>query len=211
MGLLTGGARDLPERQRTLRSTLDWSFGLLSGREQALFARLGVFAGTFDLPAAEAVGAAGPADPGRAGHVMDTLGSLVDSSLVQPQVRDGEPRFGLLETIREYALERLRDGADWREAHDSHAAYFLALAEPAPAELQGPGQLAWLDRLETEHGNLGAAMSWLGNRTSSSRRYICPGRHGGSGGCAATPRNSPPTWTSWPRASTCRRGSVPWR
>ena len=161
MGLLTGGARDLPERQRTLRNTLNWSFDLLSAREQALFACLGVFAGTFDLPAAEAVGAAGPADPGRAGHVMDTLGSLVDSSLVQPQTRDGEPRFGLLQTIREYALERLRDGADWREAHDRHAAYFRALAEPASAELQGPGQLAWLDRLETEHGNLGAAMSWL--------------------------------------------------
>ena len=163
MGLLTGGARDLPERQQTLRNTLDWSFDLLSGGEQALFARLGVFAGTFDLPAAEAVGtaAAGPAVPGRAGHVMDMLGSLVDSSLVQPQTRDGEPRFGLLQTIREYALERLRDGADWREAHDRHAAYFRALAEPAPAELQGPGQLAWLDRLETEHGNLGAAMSWL--------------------------------------------------
>ena len=162
MGLLTGGARDLPERQRTLRNTLDWSFDLLSAGEQALFARLGVFAGTFDLPAAEAVGAAAaPADPGRAGHVMDTLGSLVDSSLVRPQTRDGEPRFGLLQTIREYALERLRDGADWREAHDRHAAHFLALAEPSPAELQGPGQLAWLDRLETEHGNLGAAMSWL--------------------------------------------------
>ena len=163
MGLLTGGARDLPERQRTLRTTLDWSFDLLSGGEQALLARLGVFAGTFDLPAAEAVGAAAadPAVPGRAGHVMDTLGSLVDSSLVRPQTRDGEPRFGLLQTIREYALERLRDGADWREAHDRHAAYFRALAEPAPAELQGPGQLAWLDRLETEHGNLGAAMSWL--------------------------------------------------
>jgi predicted ATPase len=109
MGLLTGGARDLPERQQTLRTTLDWSFDLLSARQQALFARLGVFAGTFDLPAAEAVGAAGPADPGRAGHVMDTLGSLVDSSLVRPQTRDGEPRFALLETIREYALERLRD------------------------------------------------------------------------------------------------------
>jgi predicted ATPase len=163
MGLLTGGARDLPERQRTLRNTLDWSFDLLSGGEQALLARLGVFAGTFDLPAAEAVcaAAADPAVPARAGYVMDTLGSLVDSSLVRPQTRDGEPRFGLLETIREYALERLRDGADWREAHDSHAAHFLALAEPAPAELQGPGQLAWLDRLETEHGNLGAAMSWL--------------------------------------------------
>jgi predicted ATPase len=160
MGLLTGGARDLPERQQTLRNTLAWSFDLLSAGEQALFARLGVFAGTFDLPAAEAA-AADPADPGRPGHVMDTLGSLVDSSLVRPQTRGGEPRFGLLETIREYALDRLRDGADWREAHDRHAAYFLTLAEPAPAELQGPGQLAWLDRLETEHGNLGAAMSWL--------------------------------------------------
>src|SRR5260370_41286103 len=121
MGLLTGGARDLPERQQTLRNTLDWSFDLLSAREQALFARLAVFAGTFDLPAAEAVGAAGPADPGRAGHVMDTLGSLVDSSLVQPQVRDGEPRFGLLQTIREDALERRRDGADWRAAAHSDA------------------------------------------------------------------------------------------
>jgi predicted ATPase len=162
MGLLTGGARDLPERQRTLRSTLDWSFDLLSGGEQALFARLAVFAGTFDLPAAEAVcAAADSVDPSRAGHVTDTLGSLVDSSLVRPQTRNDEPRFGLLETIREYALERLHDGADWRDAHDRHAAYFRALAEPAPAELQGPGQLAWLDRLETEHGNLGAAMSWL--------------------------------------------------
>jgi predicted ATPase len=163
MGLLTGGARDLPERQRTLRSTLDWSFDLLSVDEQALFACLGVFAGTFDLPAAEAIcgAATAPAGPGRAGHIMDTLGSLVDSSLVRPQTRNGEPRFALLETIREYALERVRDGADWLEAHDRHAAYFLALAEPSSAELQGPGQLAWLDRLETEHGNLGAAMSWL--------------------------------------------------
>ena len=161
MGLLTGGARDLPERQRTLRGTLDWSFDLLSAGEQELFARLGVFAGTFDLPAAEAVGAAGPADRDPAGHVMDTLASLVDSSLVRPQTRNGEPRFGLLEIIREFALDRLRDSADWRDAHDRHAAYFRALAEPAPAELQGPGQLAWLDRLETEHGNLGAAMSWL--------------------------------------------------
>ena len=159
MGLLTGGARDLPERQRTLRNTLNWSFDLLSAREQALFARLGVFAGTFDLPAAEAVGVAGRADPARAGHVMDTLGSLGDS-LVQPQTGDGEPRFGLLQTIREYALERLRDGADWREAHDRHAAY-SGRCRAGSAELQGPGQLAWLDRLQTEHGNLGAAMSWL--------------------------------------------------
>jgi predicted ATPase len=161
--LLTGGARDLPERQRTLRNTLDWSYGLLSASEQALFARLGVFAGPFSLPAAQAVGAE-PPDQGLAtapGPVLDTLSSLVDSSLVQADTRGGEPRFALLETIREYALERLAAGGDWVQAHDQHAAYFQALAEPAAAELSGPGQLTWLDRLETEHDNLLAAMSWL--------------------------------------------------
>jgi predicted ATPase/class 3 adenylate cyclase len=162
--LLTGGARDLPERQRTLRNTLDWSFGLLSAGEQAMLARLGVFARSFGLPAAEAVcGEVGDdaPDPGRAEQVMDSLGALVDSSLVRPEIRGGEPRFGLLETVREYALERLADGGGWAEAHDRHAAYFLAQAGPAEAELQGQGQLAWLDRLETEHDNLWAAMSWL--------------------------------------------------
>jgi predicted ATPase len=162
MGLLTAGPRDLPERQRTLRNTLAWSFDLLSPAEQALFARLGVFAGTFDLPAVEAVAAgAAPADPGQPEQVIDTLSSLVDTSLVQPRTRDGETRFRLLETIREYALERLGDGGDWREAHDAHAAYFVALAEPAAAEQEDPGQLRWLDRLETEHDNLSATMSWL--------------------------------------------------
>ena len=161
--LLTGGARDLPERQRTLKNTLEWSYGLLSASEQALFARLGVFAGPFSLPAAEAVGADSP-DPGQAtgpGPVLETLGSLVDSSLVQADARGGEPRFSLLETIREYALERLAAGGDWVQAHDQHAAYFQALAEPAAAELAGPGQLTWLDRLEAEHDDLLAAMSWL--------------------------------------------------
>ncbi len=163
LSLLTGGARDLPERQQTLRNTLDWSFGLLPASEQALFARLGVFAGPFSLPAAEAVGADSP-DQGQAKGpvpVLETLGSLVDSSLVQADTRGGEPRFALLGTIREYALECLAVGGDWVQAHDQHAAYFLALAEPAAAELQGPGQLAWLDRLEPEHDDLLAAMSWL--------------------------------------------------
>jgi predicted ATPase len=158
--LLTGGPRDLPERQQTLRNTLEWSFGLLPAGEQALFARLGVFAGPFSLPAAEAVGASSP-EQGQAGQVMDTLGSLVDSSLVRPQAGGGEPRFVLLETIREYALDRLRGSGDWVQAHDRHAAYFQALAEPADADLTGTGQLAWLDRLETEHDNLWAALSWL--------------------------------------------------
>jgi predicted ATPase len=161
--LLTGGARDLPERQRTLRNSLDWSFGLLSAAEQALFTRLGVFAGTFSLSAAEAVGAE-PADGDqaqRAGQVMNTLGSLVEASLVRPETRGGQPRFSLLETIRDYALERLHENGNWVQAHDRHAAYFLADAEPGAAALAGPGQLAWLDRLETEHDNMWAAMSWL--------------------------------------------------
>jgi hypothetical protein len=176
LGLLTAGPRDLPERQRTLRSTLDWSFDLLSPPEQALFACLGVFAGPFDLRAVEAVSgdpASSPADPGKveqagqaeqaeqAGQVIDTLSSLLDSSLVRQEARTGEPRFSLLETIRDYALQRLRRSADWPKAHDRHAAYFFALAEPAAAEMQGRGQLGWLDRLEAEHDNLWAAMSWL--------------------------------------------------
>jgi predicted ATPase len=165
LGLLTGGARDLPERQRTLRTTLDWSFSLLDPPERALFPRLGVFAGTFSLAAAEAVcgddlgavvGSAAPASP-----VIDVLGALVDASLVRPEGPAGEPRFRLLDTIREYALERLHGSAVWGDAHDRHAAYFAAIAEPAEPELSDPGQLAWLNRLETEHENLSSAMSWL--------------------------------------------------
>ena len=160
MGVLTSGPRDLPERQRTLRNTLDWSFGLLTAGEQALFARLGVFAGTFGLPAATALCGDVPAAE-RSRGVMDRLSSLVDSSLIRPAARDDEPRFSMLETIREYALDRLRETGDWAEVHDRHAAYFAALAEPAEAELSGAGQLAWLNRLEERHDNLNAALSWL--------------------------------------------------
>jgi predicted ATPase len=163
MSVLTGGPRDLPERQRTLKNTLDWSFALLSPSERGLFERLGVFAGTFSLPAVEAVyaeaGAPGRADS--AGLAIDALNSLAGSSLVQSQTCCEEPRFRLLETIREYALERLRDSGAWQEAHDRHAAYFAGLATPAESELGGEGQLAWLSRLETEAGNLSAALSWL--------------------------------------------------
>ena len=159
--LLTGGARDLPERQRTLRNTLDWSYDLLSAGEQALFARLGVFAGPFSLPAAEAVCAPGEGQGGGPGQVMEMLGSLVESSLVGAEARADEPRFSLLETIRDYARDRLAGGGGWMQAHDRHAAYFQALAEPSGAELAGPGQLPWVARLETEHDDLLAAMSWL--------------------------------------------------
>ena len=93
--------------------------------------------------------------------MTDILTSLADSSLVEAETRGDEPRFGLLETIREYALGRLRDHGAWQQAHDRHAAYFTALARPAEYELRGDGQLAWLNRLETEAGNLSAALSWL--------------------------------------------------
>jgi predicted ATPase len=156
MSLLTDGARDLPERQRTLRNTLDWSFGLLSANEQALFTQLGVFVGSFGLPAVTAI--CGHAVQG---PVIDTLSSLVDSSLVRAEPSEDEPRFSLLETIREYASERLRGSAAGRDVHDRHAAYFLALAQPAATELHGAGQLAWLNRLEIRRGNLSAALSWL--------------------------------------------------
>ena len=163
MSVLTGGPRDLPERQRTLKNTLDWSFALLSPGERALFERLGVFAGTFSLPAVEAVygEAGGRGRTDSAGPAIDALSSLAGSSLVQSQTRGEEPRFRLLETIREYAVERLRDSGAWQEAHDRHAAYFAGLATPAESELGGEGQLAWLRRLEPEAGNLSAALSWL--------------------------------------------------
>jgi predicted ATPase len=159
--VLTGGARDLPERQRTLQNTLDWSFDLLSADEQALFARLGAFAGPFSLAAAEAVCAPDEGQTSEPWQVMETLGSLVDSSLVRAETRGDEPRFSLLETVRDYALERLAAGSVWVAAHDRHAAYFQDLVEPSEAELAGRGQLAWLRRLETERDNAWAAMSWL--------------------------------------------------
>jgi predicted ATPase len=158
--VLTGGSRDLPERQRTLRNTLDWSFDLLSAGEQELLARLGVFAGPFSLPAAEALYTPGEGRAGRPEQVIESLGLLVESSLVRSESRGGELRFSLLETIRNYALERLA-GGDWVPAHERHAAYFQALAEPSGAELAGPGQGSWVGRLETEHDDLLAAMSWL--------------------------------------------------
>jgi predicted ATPase len=163
MGVLTAGPRDLPERQRTLRNTLDWSFSLLTADEQALFARLAVFAGSFGLPAVTAVcGDAVAADRAdQPGRVVETLGSLVDSSLVRAEPSEDEPRFSLLDTIREYALERLRESGNWQDAHHRHAAYFAALAKPADTELHGAGQLAWLSRLEIRRDNLSAALSWL--------------------------------------------------
>ena len=157
LSLLTGGPRDLPERQRTLRNTLDWSYDLLSPGEQRLFRRLGVFPGSFNLDAAQAVGGQGQAG---GDELIDTLGWLVDASLVRNVDQSAQPRFALLETSRDYARECLHESDEWDDAHERHAAQFAALAESSEPGLAGRDQVAWLDRLEAEHHNLGAAMTW---------------------------------------------------
>ena len=167
ISVLTGGARDLPERQRTLRNTLDWSFGLLSPAEQILFSCLGVFPGTFGLEAAAAVAGSGspmPPEHDPAAEVIDTLSSLADASLVRYEHRADQPRFSMLGTIRDYARERLQQSGQWNDVHDRHAAHFLRFSQSAKAGLEGPSQVTVLDQLETEHDNLGAAMSWFLDR-----------------------------------------------
>jgi predicted ATPase len=157
LDLLTGGAADLPTRQRTLRDAIDWSYQLLEPAEQALLARLGVFAGGCSLELADAV--AGEA--AGVGDALDTLASLVDKSLVrQRDGSDGEPRFVLLETIREYALEQLEERGELEDLRRRYAERFLALVEAAEPELLRTNQAVWLERLDTERDNIRAALAW---------------------------------------------------
>ena len=155
--LLSGGPRDLPERQRTMRDTVAWSHDLLHTEDQILFRRLSVFAGGFGLPAAEAVGGSA---------AFEGLSALLENSLVRPGARpsDGEvvePRFTTLETVRAYGLERLEGSGEGEEIRGRHADYYVALAKRATPELEGGGQVAWLERLESEHDNLRTALAWL--------------------------------------------------
>ncbi|GIF72400.1 ATP-binding protein [Asanoa siamensis] len=150
IGDLGGGARDLPVRQRTLRNTIAWSHDLLTREQQRLFCHLGAFAGGFDLEAVETV--FGP-------EAVDTLDALVENSLVKQDTRDGEPRFRMLDSIRGYALERLRDLGTWHEAHAAAARFYLDLAQRLEPVL-GIEPTA-LERLEIEHDNLNAAMNWF--------------------------------------------------
>ena len=163
--LLTTGAADAPERQRTLRAAIEWSSDLLNDRERALFAQMAVFSGGGTLDAAERIC---PAD-------LDTLESLVDKSLVRADAgRDEELRFAMLETIRELALERLAAESDADGVRRRHAEYFLDLATKAEDELRGPDQGRWLHRLELEHDNFRAALSWsLGGADPSSGARPC--------------------------------------
>jgi len=159
LDLLTGGAHDLPARQRTLRATLEWSHSLLSGEERTLLARLAVFAGGWTLTAAEAVCGGG------ALAVLDTLSALVDESLVRRLRRPGaEPRFAMLETIREFAVELLERSDEAEALRRSHCHYVLAQAEEAAAGFvaaTGSGE-SFFALLDEEHDNLRAALEWAG-------------------------------------------------
>ncbi|HYP41891.1 MAG TPA: tetratricopeptide repeat protein [Chloroflexia bacterium] len=161
LSLLTGGPRDRDSRQQTLRGAIDWSYDLLEANEQALFRHISVFAGGCELAALEAV------------HpmpqpVLDVVESLVDKSLVvhyPPAEQAGdEPRFGMLETIREYALERLVERGEIEQARRQHAEYYASFSEAAGPELSGPEQSTWLGRAAREHDNLRGALRWTLDR-----------------------------------------------
>ena len=156
--LLTGGARDVPARQQTLRNTISWSYNLLSVEEQRVFRRLSVFVGGGNMQAAEALCAG-------AGDAMESIASLIDKSLLrsisQPAGENEEPRLFMLDTIRGYGQELLTTSGEATDAREAHADYFLRLVEEAVPALDGPLLTSWLDRLEQEHDNVRAALNWF--------------------------------------------------
>jgi predicted ATPase/class 3 adenylate cyclase len=155
LAVLTGGARDADERQRTLRAAIEWSHDLLTEEEQVLFARLSVFAGGCRPDAGQSVCDSDGID------IVDGLSSLVDKSLARRRDDpDAEPRYWMLETIREYAHERLEESAESEAVRRRHAAYYGELAERAEYELRGREQVAWLRLLDAEQANVRAALQW---------------------------------------------------
>ena len=156
-GLLSGGRRTAMPHHRTLWATMDWSYELLSGEERVLFRRLSVFASGFTLGAAESVCVGEELERD---EVLDLLAYLVDKSLVIVAEQGSEARYRLLETVRQYGWEKLRLSGEESAVRRRHARFFLKLAEEAEPELKGTQQLAWLDRLEEDHGNLRVAIRW---------------------------------------------------
>lgn len=156
--LLSGGPRDLPERQQNLAATIDWSYQLLNPAQQALFRRLAVFVGGWTTAAAELGCADLAGDPA---EVLDGLATLLDANLIVEMANpDGEPRCTMLETIREFALEQLAAGGELSRAQALHAQAMVSLAEQAERELAGPAQRVWLQRIDQERGNIRAALEW---------------------------------------------------
>jgi non-specific serine/threonine protein kinase len=155
--LLVGGSRTAPGRHQTLRAALDWSYDLLDVAERALLGRLSVFAGGWELETAEEVCAGAPFE---ASDVLDLLTHLVDKSLVAVEERAGRQRYRLLETVREYARERLDASGGRDDAARRHAEYFVTLAEASRSEMFGARAGEWAARLEAEHDNVRAALAW---------------------------------------------------
>jgi predicted ATPase/class 3 adenylate cyclase len=155
--LLTGGSRTALPRQQTLRALIDWSYDLLDGPEQALLSRLSVFAGGWTVEAAEQVCAGGAVEEW---ETLDLLTSLVDKSLVTFQEHLGAARYRLLETVRQYARDRLEESGHRPEWRDRHLDHLLRIAESAEPHLRGADQMEWLEHLECEHDNLRAAIEW---------------------------------------------------
>jgi non-specific serine/threonine protein kinase len=172
---LSGGSRDAPQRQQTIRAAIAWSHDLLSPPDQALFARLGVFAGGWTIEAAEVVAAPD------LGSTLISLAALTDHNLIHrvtPVESQDAPRFAMMETIREFARERLDDSGQAAVVSDAHAAFFLQLAEAAEPHLRGPDQYAWFDRLETEHPNLRLALRWYRHQGDLERALRLAGALG---------------------------------
>jgi predicted ATPase/DNA-binding CsgD family transcriptional regulator len=155
LSLLTGGARDVPARQQTLRGTVQWSYDLLSAAEQRTFRWLSVFVGGCTLDAAFSLTRDQPS-----AAVLDNITSLINKSLVRQTEREGEPRLGMLETIRAFGLEQLAQENELEALQRAHAEYYLSLAEETEYHLTGREQKAWLKRLEREQDNLRAALRW---------------------------------------------------
>ncbi len=192
--LLTGGPRDAPDRQRTLRDAIAWSYELLSPEARILFHRLGVFVGGWTLEAAEAVANfAGDLD------ILEGLASLADSSLIRLDESGSEPRFGMLETIREFAQERLAASVDEAMLRQAHAAYFIRLAEQGKPFMYRAGQREWLRKLETEHPNFRAAFDVLATSDDHEASCAWPPTWGTSGFAAPTLLKDGRAWNRlWP-------------
>ncbi len=156
LGLLSGGARDLPERQQTLRGAIAWSHDMLDETDRALFAGLSVFVGGAGLDAIESV-----CGDEVTGEVLEALESLVEKSLVrQAEGVSGDPRFAMLETIREFAAEQAKEQGSTDRLRSKHAGFFAAVAQSAAPNLMASSKRGWLDRLEEDHDNFRAAMAW---------------------------------------------------
>jgi predicted ATPase/DNA-binding XRE family transcriptional regulator len=162
LALLTDGARDLPARQRTIRNAIASSYDLLDPAEQRLFSLLSVFSGGWSIEAAEAIAAqdATQSEIPNPQSAIDLLGSLRAKSLVRQEAEAGEPRFGMLEMIREYAAEKLQEEGEEAGARRGHALYFMRVAEDAEPLIMGGKQMGMLEMLEREHANLRAALAW---------------------------------------------------